>query len=319
MRTDLLRVIHPLCVRQHGVVTRCQLIAAGVTRAQVEGVLNSGFLRPVVRGVYEVEGARTPLSRVMAAAIIGGEQAVVSHVTAGRLWKLLPPSGSRAAAGSGPRALIGKREAIHVTIPPGRTRTSKGITWHRVCPPEPDELGEYSGIPVTAPARTILDLAAVLGSRDLERALARAWRNDLLDASSLEDLVERNTGRWGVRGLRAIVDQPNGPRLTRSEAEDRLLELVRDGCLPDPETNVVVGPYELDFLWRNSSLVVEVDGYAYHGSSAQFERDRRKDAWLQGEGFRVIRLSWSQIVEESTATAVLLGQALLRARRGVAG
>jgi very-short-patch-repair endonuclease len=99
------------------------------------------------------------------------------------------------------------------------------------------------------------------------------------------------------------------PRLTRSEAERRLLELSRDARLPEPETNATVLGYEVDFLWREQRLIVEVDGFAFHSTRAAFERDRRRDALLQDAGFRVLRVTWGQIADEPVALAVMLARA----------
>ena len=98
--------------------------------------------------------------------------------------------------------------------------------------------------------------------------------------------------------------------LTRSEAEDRFLALVRGAGLPTPSANVPVGPYEIDFFWVSEGIAVEVDGYRGHSTRPRFEGDRRKDAWLLARGVKVIRLSWRQIVHEAMGTAVLVGQAL---------
>ena len=103
------------------------------------------------------------------------------------------------------------------------------------------------------------------------------------------------------------------PTLTRSEAERRLLALVRLAGLPLPETNVRLGRHEVDVLWRENRLVVEVDGYAYHAGREAFERDRRRDADLQAAGHRVIRVTWRRIVNEPEALIATLAQALARA------
>jgi very-short-patch-repair endonuclease len=95
------------------------------------------------------------------------------------------------------------------------------------------------------------------------------------------------------------------PSLTRSEAEIAFLQLVRDAGLPAPETNVNVLGHEVDFLWREQKLIVEVDGFAYHSSRQAFERDRRRDARLQA-GFRVIRFTYLQIVNEARAITACL-------------
>ena len=100
------------------------------------------------------------------------------------------------------------------------------------------------------------------------------------------------------------------PAITRSEAERRLLELIRAARLPRPRTNVVVAGWEVDELWPAHRLVVEIDGYAYHGNRAAFERDRRKDAALTTAGYRVVRVTWRQIVDEPHALVVLLARLL---------
>jgi very-short-patch-repair endonuclease len=114
----------------------------------------------------------------------------------------------------------------------------------------------------------------------------------------LTSLNARSSGRHGARTLKTALQETHEPRLTRSEAERRFLDLIRAARLPAPETNVRVAGYEVDFLWRAERLVVEVDGFAYHSSRAAFERDRRKDAALQAAGLRVVRVTYRQIADE---------------------
>jgi very-short-patch-repair endonuclease len=105
-----------------------------------------------------------------------------------------------------------------------------------------------------------------------------------------------------------VLDLARGPALTRSEAERRLLALVRAGGLPEPEVNVRLCGYEVDFLWREHRLVVEVDGFAFHGTRAAFERDRRKDGALADAGFAVRRVTWRQLVDEPARLLVALAR-----------
>ena len=100
------------------------------------------------------------------------------------------------------------------------------------------------------------------------------------------------------------------PRLTRSEAERRLLKLIRAAKLPLPVTNTRVAGWEVDAFWPRHRLVVEVDGYAYHGNRAAFERDRRKDAALIAAGYRVVRVTWRQIADEPHVVVALLARLL---------
>ena len=96
----------------------------------------------------------------------------------------------------------------------------------------------------------------------------------------------------------------------------RFLALVRRARLPAPETNALVAEYEIDFFWRNHGLAVEIDGFQFHSSRPSFEGDRRRIARLASLGIQVIPLTWRQVVDDEVATAVQLGQALLRARDG---
>ena len=174
------------------------------------------------------------------------------------------------------------------------------------------ETTRFQGIPVTTPARTLLDLAGVAPSRDLERALAEAERRHLASRSGLAALLGRYTRRPGVRVLSALVEAHERPAFTRSEAEDRLLRLLRKAKLPASDVNVRLEGFEVDFLWRDAGLVVEVDGYAFHSDRAAFEDDRRRDAKLAARGLTVIRVTWRQLADEPEAVVVRIGQALAR-------
>jgi len=299
---------------QHGVVTRAQLLAAGLTARVVERHVRSARLRPLHRGVYllgHLWGALEPeYARVMAAVLACGKGAVASHRSAAWLWRLLKRI--RGSAPGGMLAPGGITEPEEVTVP-ARSRVRRpGIRVHRSKDLAKGDVTVLNGIPVTTPARTIRDLSAVVGVRELSRAIARAEREGLLDAGELPPLVARHGRRPGAPLLRGIVHGPEGPLLTRSQAEERFLALIRSARLPLPQTNVVVGRHEVDFLWRAGKLIVEVDGFAFHSSRRSFENDRRRDADLIMAGYRVIRATWRQLVHESNATLAQVAQALVR-------
>lgn len=199
---------------------------------------------------------------------------------------------------------------MDITVPGRDPGPKPGIRIHRVRALDPADIGKVDGIPTTSVPRTLLDLAADGATRDLEQAVAEASARRLLRHQDLLSLLARHRGHKGMRTLRALLDADAGPALTRSEAEERLLTLVRAAGLPPPETNVRVGPFEVDFLWRESRLIVEVDGFAFHSSREAFERDRARDAELLGRGFRVLRLTWRQIVTRREATAARISRAL---------
>jgi very-short-patch-repair endonuclease len=185
-----------------------------------------------------------------------------------------------------------------------------GICIHRARRIDERDLTRRHGLPLTAPARTLLDLAEVVPERQVEQALEGALRSRLVRDADIETLLVRSPGRHGCVVLRSLLARTHGPALTRSEAEERFLALVRAARLPPPETNVRVGGYEVDFLWRDARLVVEVDGFAFHSSRAAFERDRRRDAELQAVGFTVTRITWRQISDEPEAVLVRLASTL---------
>jgi very-short-patch-repair endonuclease len=123
---------------------------------------------------------------------------------------------------------------------------------------------------------------------------------------ALATLATRQHGVVTSAQLRALAV------LTRSEAEERLLALLRAAALPPTAVNARIGRHEVDLVWAPQRLVVEVDGFAYHGSRAAFERDRLRDAELQAAGYRVVRVTWRQLVERPEALIVRLAQALVR-------
>jgi very-short-patch-repair endonuclease len=164
------------------------------------------------------------------------------------------------------------------------------------------------GIPVTNPARTLLDLAGQVGADELAEAINEAHVHRLVSQATLLHLIPKNRGRPGIRSLRSIC--ADGRRMTRSAAERRFLSLLRRTQLPLPQTNAKLGGYEVDFLWPDEGLVVETDGWAAHSSRAAFERDRKRDAELAGLGISVIRVTWRQLSEEPAATARLIRKAL---------
>ncbi len=295
------QAVHALASRQHGVVTRGQLLDAGIGPDVVDRRLKAGRLRRIHRGVYQAGPVSAPRAEEIAAALACGRSAVVSHRSAAVLWKLLPGTGSPGV--------------VEVTVRQGHPRSRRGMRIHRVRTLRGDEVMELDGIPVTTPARTLYDVAASATPRELERALAEAYALRLATHAELRALLVRHRGRRGSRCLQAVLEGGH-PALTRSEAEERFLELTRKAQVDEPEVNVRVAGHEVDFLWRTERLVVEIDGFAFHSSSWAFERDRRRDAALTAAGYRVVRVTWRQIEDEGEAVLVRLAMALALAGRG---
>ena len=242
--------------------------------------------------MYLVGPLRTPLTESMAAVLALGDGALLTHYPAAVLWGLRPPAPL----------------PMEVTVIDRDARGPDGIKVHRVAGLDPTDAARRDGVPVTSPARTLLDLAATVNTRDLNRAADEARVHRLVTDLSLNEQFQRYPHHRGTAALRQVIQTE--PALTRSEAERKFLELIRAARLPEPETNARVGRWEVDFVWRAERLVVEVDGYAFHSSRSSFERDRRRDADLAAIGIRVMRATWRQITSEREALAVTLVRAL---------
>jgi very-short-patch-repair endonuclease len=291
------RAIADLAASQHGVVKRRQLVDAGLSPRAIDNRLRARRLHALYRGVYLLGHAVAPRhAHEMAAVLASGRNAVVSHHSAAYLWCLLPsPSHDR---------------DIDITIPARDPGTKPGIRTHRVRTLDRRDARSCDSIPVTTPARTLLDLAAQASPRELEQALAVAERRGLVRRRDLRDVLGRAGRRHGTALLRSLIEDEVAPPLTRSEAEVRLLALIRAGALPEPEMNVRIRGHEVDFLWRKERFVVEVDGFGFHSSQAAFERDRLRDAELQASGLRVMRVTWRQLTRTREATLARIASAL---------
>lgn len=285
--------IASLADRQHGVVARGQLIAEGITSAGIRHRLARGRLHAVHPGIYAVGLSRpSPRGSWMAAVLGGGAGALLSHRAAASLWGILD----------------GVPAAADVVVL--RTGTSRaGVRPHRVRRVPAADRAEVDGIPCTSVERTILDLAPVVAARRVDRMLRRADELRVLDVGGLEAQLTR--GRAGTPALRAALGavrrDAEAEVRTKSELELRFRELLRVHGLAVPRMNVAVdtpwATYEVDALWRPQHLVVELDGWQTHRDRETFRRDHRRGADLAAVGYRVVRLSWEQVVDDPQATA----------------
>ena len=289
------QVIAALAERQHGTVARSQLLKLGMGRGAIARRLENGRLHVIHRGVYAV-GHRsfTKRGRFMAAVLAGGPGAVLSHRSAAELWGLRQSSRGR----------------IEITVATS-LRVRPGIDAHRATLAL-DEVTVHDGIPVTTVPRTLLDLAAVVPPAQVERAIHEAEVLRLWDPLSLADLLERHPGARGTAAMREMIERAKqGLEVSRSELENRFLTLIAEKNLPRPQTNVLVEGYEVDCVWREQRLIVELDGHATHATREGFERDRARDRRLQAAGWRVVRITWRQLHDDPHAVAADLA-ALLR-------
>jgi very-short-patch-repair endonuclease len=281
--------------KQDDVITREQLLAAGLGRGAIAHRVAARQLHRRHRGVYLVGHAPPSFRALARAAILAcGDGAVLSHRSAAQLWKLLP-------------TIDGD---IDITVPGRNPGSRPGIAIHRVAQLEPSERVLLDGLAVTSPVRTLLDLAATEPTADVEQALAEARVRRLATDDRLRSLAERAPTRRGAGAIRALLAQEAGPAFTDRGAAQRLLGLLRQTDLPAPETQVRLCGHKVDFLWRQQRLIVEVDGHQFHGHRGAFERDRRQGQRLIAAGFRVVRITWRQLVDEPLAVIARIAQAL---------
>jgi very-short-patch-repair endonuclease len=175
--------------------------------------------------------------------------------------------------------------------------------------------GECRGIPITAPARTLIDYAATVSYTEAERAIAEAFALRLLTERQLHAAMDRAPHRAGVATVRAILGQDGGPRHTRSGGERAMLRLIRAAGLPVPLTNHPVEGFTADFFWPEVGLIVELDGGDFHRPRPAFERDHRRDVVHTDAGHEVLRVSGRQLDREPVYIAAVIVRAYDRRSR----
>lgn len=232
----------------------------------------------------------------MAAVLASGPHARASHRSAAWLWGLgARPSGS---------------SSVEVKVPAGRLVRRPGIRAYRSRGLDAVEPVILHGIPATAATETLVDLARVLTARELERAVARAERENLVGMAELAVVVERIGRGPGIGTLAWLLAQDGGPSFTRSDLESRFMEEIRAFGLGAPQLNAWRCGFELDAYWHDARLAVELDGEAYHRSWRSQENDRNRDSALAAQGIQVFRITWRQLVHETRPTMARLAQAL---------
>jgi hypothetical protein len=273
------RVIGRIATSSHGVVTRVALLRAAVTATEIKRRLRSGALLREFPGVYRV-GHRAPSveARYLAAVLACGDRARLCGRAAGHLLGVLK----------------GPAPPPEVTSP--TERRVKGIRTHRARHRyPPDEVTTWRGIPVTAPARALVDLAAVLSEDELARACHEAGVRHGTTPAQVEAVLARRPNSPGAAKLRRVLR--GEVRVTLSRLEKKFLERLRRAGLPLPRTNRRAGGRYVDCRWPELRLTVELDSYTYHRSRHSWEQDRRREreAYARGDEFR--RYTWGDVFE----------------------
>jgi very-short-patch-repair endonuclease len=290
---------HPvaaLATRQHGVVSRLQLMELGVHRRSIVRMLETGRLHRIHRGVYAVGHKRlTTWGRFMAAVLACGPDALLSHRSAATLHNL-KTSWNKIEVISASRGRPG---------PPG-------VTLHTTRDLPKQDRQRVDNIPVTSLARTLVDLAAVVDYQRLGRAFEEAERIRELDVRAVKEVLLRSHGRRGTQAVRRFLAEGRTATDTREGIERDFADRLREARLPLPAFNVLIEGFLVDAVWVQYRLIVELDSYAFHdGTRRSFDEDRIRRNALTLKGWTLLHITSAQMQEapELVARAISAARA----------
>jgi hypothetical protein len=276
------QIIEALATRKHGNVTRRDLVSAGMTPAEIEHRLRSGYLLPEYRAVYRV-GHRAPSveATYMAAVLACGDAAALGGLAAAHLFGLV--------RGKAPEAEVVSRHEHRV--PRVTTRHYRGL--------EPHDTTTWKGIPITTVPFTLTDLASRLGRDALAWAFHQASIRHGTTVEQVEEVMARRPNLPGRRNLVWVVR--GDVHVTASGMERKFLARLRKERLPLPVTNIRAGGRHVDCRWSDLKLTVELDSYRYHGSRYAWEQDRRRERQARARGDDFRRYTYTDVYEEPAA------------------
>ena len=280
--------------RQQRNITRAQLIGLGMSTTSIDRWVRVGRLHRVHPGVYAVGVPPiNPFERAMAAVLACGPGAVLSHGSALTLWG------------------VWKRWDLPFHVTTRGDRRPKGIRVHRVRHLDRRDVTRQQGIPVTTLARTLLDQAGEMPPKSLTRAVNDGRLKGLLHLPALEEIIARHSHHRGRPNLTALLHTATD-RPTRSVIEDGFPAFCERHGLPIPQINATVCGYEVDALFADAKLIVELDGWAFHSSRTAFESDRRRDAVTLAAGFATLRITAERYERDPVGEAAQLREILAR-------
>lgn len=275
-------------------ITREQLIAAGLAVGAIDHWVRRGRRYPRHRGVYALTPPPyPPFSAEMAAVLALGSNVLLSHSSAAFVWGIRPAP----------------EDAVSVIALGRQARHRPGIRVHRVDSLASRDIRRHHNIPLTSPARTLIDIAPALDDRELELALHEAVALKLLTLSRLRAALDDYPRRRGSARLAELARQSTSTA-TRSGGEEELFQLIRRSRMPQPQTNARLGQWNLDFYWPRHRLAVEVDGIDFHSSRVNIERDHRKDLEMRKLGVDVMRFVGRQVSREPEMVLVTIAREL---------
>lgn len=297
------RALRAIARRQHGVVTRRQALAAGVSVSAMARAVDRGEWKRLHPGIFVVDRAADPLKSPMAAVVLRAPgRTWVSHRSAAALWGL----------------------SVRVPVQPDVTTTANlrcgRATFHSVKSMPHEDVSTRYGIPCTLPERTIVDLGRIFGRVRLESVVIEALQKKVADPRRLADraaaLLAR--GRPGSGALKRILDQWDGGAEPESVLEAKLLRLIRrHGSLPEParqfevrDRGQLVG--RVDFAYPDQMIAIEADGYRWHSDPAAWRRDLNRRNALTRAGWIVLNFSWDDVRSRPRDVAATIQAAISR-------
>ena len=297
-----LQKLHALFACQHGLATRQQLLEAGVPSSTIDAWLRRGLIVRVRNGVYRhAASPSTEHTALVAAVLVSGPGAVASHRPALELWDVR----------------LRRPAPLEVAVVREAGPQPAGIIVHRSRDLHSDHTTLRHGIPVTTPARSLVDAGQVLKWWEVEGALESMLRSGhvQLDQVVAALVLHAKRGRPGIGALRRVLrERALDETPADSALEATFARLCRDAGLPGPclHPAIVVDGVELhpDFGFEGTTVLVELDGWTYHGDRQAFERDRQRDQLLIGAGYRVLRFTWRQVVHQPWQVVATLRRAL---------
>jgi very-short-patch-repair endonuclease len=296
-------ILAQMAGRRRGVVTREELLAVGLSADQIEARIASGALIRIHPGVYIVgHMALAPYAMEAAALVACRPRALLGGRSSAGLWRLPVEPASE----------------IDLLVVGRNRRNLPDVLVSSISHLAPGELRRIEGLRLASPSLTILDLAADLTLEELTACVHEARVNNAkLTDYQLRATLRAHPNRRGARPLGALLRAEGAATVTRSEAERRALRLMRAHGL-DPESDVRLGRYRVDFLFRAEKLIVEVDGFRFHATPERFVADRRRTAALMGMGYVLFPLSWSDLTDGASSAMTRLLAALDERRRQLA-
>jgi hypothetical protein len=283
------RIAYSLAASQEGVIARRQLIGRGVSNDVVAHWLKTGYVFRFLPGVYSLgRPADRDESFWMAGVLYAGDGSILAGESAAQ------------ACGMG-----SSTTGIDVVRPRGIQRSIRGLAPHhqaefivRRGSLEPDDFAWKGPVPAMDPARLLIDLCGRVNGPRLRRYFIEAGRNGLLTAPCLNRMTRRSLRFKNRNRLLALIGywDPSTGRI-RSILEGEFKLVCAEGKLSPPLTNHPIGRYEVDAVWLEEMLIVELDGRQFHSDAEALVADSEKTRYLKSLGFRVLRFTWNDVVE----------------------